>query len=155
MCDYLSNVQANSIKAGGYIILKGLPCKVVEVHKSKTGKHGSAKMRFVGIDIFTRKKVEDWYPGSDMVESPEVKKYDIRVTDMDETTVTGTVVKGKGHVQKTFPLPQGRQESLMELVDEIRERYDSGQPTLVTIASAVGKEAVVGVKGSKNSDDSD
>jgi translation initiation factor 5A len=57
----------------------GSPCKVVEVHKSKTGKHGNAKMRFVGIDIYTRKKYEDWFPGAESVEIPEVKKYDIRV----------------------------------------------------------------------------
>jgi hypothetical protein len=36
-------------------------------------------MRFVGIDIFTRKKHEDWFPGSESVEIPEVKKYDLKV----------------------------------------------------------------------------
>lgn len=42
---------------GHNIILKGKPCKVVEMTTSKTGKHGHAKINFTGLDIFTGKKV--------------------------------------------------------------------------------------------------
>ena len=51
-------VQAGSIRKGGYIMIKGRPCKVVDVSTSKTGKHGHAKAHFVAIDIFTDKKCE-------------------------------------------------------------------------------------------------
>ncbi|CAN6550476.1 unnamed protein product [Malus baccata var. baccata] len=56
--------QAGTIRKNGYIVIKGRPCKVVEVSTSKTGKHGHAKCHFVGIDIFTAKKLEDIVPSS-------------------------------------------------------------------------------------------
>jgi translation elongation factor P/translation initiation factor 5A len=31
------------VKEGSYVIIDGEPCKIVEVEKSKPGKHGSAK----------------------------------------------------------------------------------------------------------------
>ncbi|KAG2545731.1 hypothetical protein PVAP13_9KG229481 [Panicum virgatum] len=51
--------QAGTIRKNGYIVIKGRPCKVVEVSTSKTGKHGHAKCHFVAIDIFNGKKLED------------------------------------------------------------------------------------------------
>ncbi|MFP3484331.1 MAG: translation initiation factor IF-5A, partial [Caldivirga sp.] len=41
--------SAGDIKEGSYIMIDNVPCRVVEVEKSKTGKHGSAKARIVGI----------------------------------------------------------------------------------------------------------
>ena len=55
------HVAAGSIKKGGYCMLKGFPCKVIEFTTAKPGKHGSAKASIVGIDIFTNKKYEDSY----------------------------------------------------------------------------------------------
>lgn len=45
-----------SLKEGSYIVIDGEPCKVVEVEKSKPGKHGSAKVRLTGIAVFTGSK---------------------------------------------------------------------------------------------------
>ena len=38
---------------------EGTPLQVVVMSTSKTGKHGSAKVNLVGIDIFTAKKYEE------------------------------------------------------------------------------------------------
>jgi len=38
--------------------------QVVEISTSKSGKHAHAKCGFVGIDIFTAKKLEDIIPSS-------------------------------------------------------------------------------------------
>jgi translation initiation factor 5A len=46
------------------MVIKGRPCKIVDVSTSKTGKHGHAKCNFVGVDIFTGKKYEDMTPSS-------------------------------------------------------------------------------------------
>ena len=49
-------MEAGQIRKGGFIMIKGNPCKVSDVSTSKTGKHGHAKCHFVAIDIFTGKK---------------------------------------------------------------------------------------------------
>jgi len=38
-------------------MIKGHPCKVVDVSHAKPGKHGAAKANIVGIDLFSNKKV--------------------------------------------------------------------------------------------------
>eukprot|EP00009_Paramoeba_aestuarina_P007859 CAMPEP_0201516140 /NCGR_PEP_ID=MMETSP0161_2-20130828/7534_1 /ASSEMBLY_ACC=CAM_ASM_000251 /TAXON_ID=180227 /ORGANISM="Neoparamoeba aestuarina, Strain SoJaBio B1-5/56/2" /LENGTH=60 /DNA_ID=CAMNT_0047913163 /DNA_START=74 /DNA_END=253 /DNA_ORIENTATION=+ len=54
--DATTPAQASSLRKGGHIVIKGHPCKVVEMSTSKTGKHGHAKVHFVAVDIFTNKK---------------------------------------------------------------------------------------------------
>jgi translation initiation factor 5A len=46
---------------------------------SKTGKHGSAKVHLVGLDIFTGKKLEALYGSTDDVTLPEIDKVDMLV----------------------------------------------------------------------------
>ena len=47
--------QASAIKKGGHIMIKGHPCKVVEMSTSKTGKHGHAKVsNFIQSKSLTR-----------------------------------------------------------------------------------------------------
>jgi len=45
-------VDVGSLRVGGYMICDGEPCKIVDISKSKPGKHGSAKARIVAIGIF-------------------------------------------------------------------------------------------------------
>lgn len=67
-------MEGGQIRKGGYIMIKGHPCKVSDVSTSKTGKHGHAKCHFVAIDIFTGKKMEDLVPASHTTMIPFVKK---------------------------------------------------------------------------------
>jgi translation initiation factor 5A len=45
-------VDVGSLRVGGYMIIDGEPCHIVDIAKSKPGKHGSAKARIVAIGIF-------------------------------------------------------------------------------------------------------
>ena len=37
--------QCSSLRKGGHVMLKGHPCKIVEMSTSAPGKHGPAKVR--------------------------------------------------------------------------------------------------------------
>jgi translation initiation factor 5A len=45
-------VDVGSLRVGGYMIIDGEPCHIVDITKSKPGKHGSAKARIVAIGVF-------------------------------------------------------------------------------------------------------
>lgn len=62
------------LKPGKYVMIDGEPCKVVEVSSSSPGKHGSAKMRVVGIGIFDSQKRTLFGPSSEDVEVPIIER---------------------------------------------------------------------------------
>merc|ERR1719263_1831831 len=76
-------LEAGSIKKGSYLMIKGNPCKCVEVSTSKTGKHGHAKAHIVALDIFTGKKMEDLCPTSHNMSQPVVTKTEMQVLSAD------------------------------------------------------------------------
>ena len=75
-------IEAGQIRKGGMIMIKGRPCKVIDVSSSKTGKHGHAKCHFVATDIFTGKKLEDLVPASHTTYAPFVKKIEYQVSSL-------------------------------------------------------------------------
>ena len=42
--------QCSALRKNGFVVLKGRPCKIVEMSTSKTGKHGHAKVSGVRFD---------------------------------------------------------------------------------------------------------
>merc|ERR1712151_915901 len=83
-------MQAGEIRKGSHLMIKGFPCKCVEVSTSKTSKHGHAKAHIVAIDIFTGKKMEDLCPTSHNLEVPFVKRteYQLLMADYDNGEVS-------------------------------------------------------------------
>ncbi len=49
-------VDVGELRVGGYMIIEGEPCRIMDIAKSKPGKHGSAKARIVAIGVFDKQK---------------------------------------------------------------------------------------------------
>jgi translation initiation factor 5A len=45
-------VHVGELRVGGYMLIEGEPCHIVDIQKSKPGKHGSAKARIAAIGVF-------------------------------------------------------------------------------------------------------
>uniref|UniRef100_A0A3B3ZQ43 Eukaryotic translation initiation factor 5A n=1 Tax=Periophthalmus magnuspinnatus TaxID=409849 RepID=A0A3B3ZQ43_9GOBI len=129
--------QCSSLRKNGYVMLKGNPCKIVEMSTSKTGKHGHAKVHLVGLDIFTGKKLEDICPSTHNMDVPNVTRKDYQVQLYDGFL---SLMDDSGATKEDLRLPDN------EVGTEIGKKFDNGESFLVTVLKAVGQEAVVATK---------
>ena len=67
-------VEVGSLKTGSYVIVDDVACRIVEVTKSKPGKHGAAKARIVAIGVFDSLKRSFVRPVDAKVDMPMIEK---------------------------------------------------------------------------------
>jgi len=67
-------VDVGSLRVGGYVIVNDEPCRIVEIAKSKPGKHGAAKARVVAIGVFDGQKRTFVKPVDAQIEVPIIEK---------------------------------------------------------------------------------
>lgn len=67
-------IDVGSLRVGGYMMIDGEPCHIVDITKSKPGKHGSAKARIVAIGVFDDQKRQFVKPVDNNTEVPIIDK---------------------------------------------------------------------------------
>jgi translation initiation factor 5A len=67
-------VDVGSLRVGGYMMIDNEPCRIVDIAKSKPGKHGSAKARIVSIGVFDGQKRQFVKPVDSGAEVPIIDK---------------------------------------------------------------------------------
>lgn len=121
-------------------MIKGRPCKIVEMSTSKTGKHGHAKVHLVALDIFTGKKLEDICPSTHNMDVPNVVRKDYQLLDVDDGGFLSLMDNDTGDTREDIALPEG------ELGDEIKERFGNDEALLVSVLAAMDEECAIAVK---------
>ena len=122
-----------SIKEGSYIVIDGEPCRVVQVDKSKPGKHGSAKVRLVAINIFTGAKKSYVGPADSRVEIPIIDKR------------AGQVIAITPDMIQLMDLETYETFEVENVDEEIREKLQPGVE--VEYWKVLGKTKIMRVKG--------
>merc|ERR1719473_817757 len=112
-------------------MIKEHPCKIVELSSSKTGKHGHAKVHFVGIDIFTGKKYEDICPASHNMEVPFVKRSEYILSMVDEKDGSVSVLDlTTSQIRSDLRLPASTQFG-EPMEDDLKVQSDFLQATML------------------------
>ena len=123
-------LEAGQIRKGGHIMIKGNPCKVIDVSTSKTGKHGHAKCHFVATDIFTGKKMEELVPSSHNLEVPNVSRQDYSLLDVDMDDEFVSLMDDAGETKDDLKLPNEE-----DIRRQIIADFEAGK----TLEQAVGE----------------
>merc|ERR1739838_128476 len=133
-------MAAGAVKKGSHCMLKGWPCKVTDYSTAKVGKHGSAKAKIIGADIFTNNKYEEICPTSHNVEIPVVSRK--TYTLMAITEGFTSLLDDDGTTRDDIAVPTG------EIGKKIEEMLENGDCTIsVVVMAAVGREQIVEAKG--------
>ncbi len=107
--------ELGDLKVGSFIVIDGEPCRIVEMSKAKTGKHGSAKAHVVAIGIFSGSKKTLVAPVSQRVEVPIIDKRTAQVL-----AITGDTIQLMDlNTYETFEVDMPKEE-------EIRSKLEPG-----------------------------
>ena len=131
-------LQCSALRKGGHVVIKGRPCKIVDMSTSKTGKHGHAKVHLVAIDIFTQKKLEELSPSTHNMEVPNVGRMEYSLVDIDDGFMN--LMTSDGAMKDDVKVPEG------ELGDKITSEFEEGKELVVSVITAMGEEAAIAYK---------
>ena len=137
-------IEAGAARKGGFLVIKGRPCKIVDMSKAKVGKHGAAKCAFTGIDIFTGKKLEAIAPASAGLSQPIVERNEYEMCDISDDDFV-TLMDAGGNMREDIKVPEDP-----ETAKKLRARMDEGITTMVTVLKAMGAEQIIDMKDAAN-----
>lgn len=140
--------QASALRKNGHVLIKSRPCKIVEMSTSKTGKHGHAKIHMVGIDIFTKKKLEDICPSTHNMNVPNVKRKEYQVVDLDDDGFY-TLMDEAGEDRMDLKHTDICEEDLAT-ARQMLENLPEGQELTASVTAAMGEEAIIKLRYTKS-----
>merc|ERR1711934_262448 len=138
-------IRAGEVRKGGYVMLKGKPCKVVEVSISKTGKHGHAKANITGLDVFTGRKYVEISPTSHNMTAPTMFRSEYELTNVNADGEM-ELMDAVGTMNNLLRLPKDTHGEFTALSQRIMTKHREvaeGRAVFVTVLKAMDTEQVV------------
>ncbi|KAL3495362.1 translation protein SH3-like domain-containing protein [Aspergillus germanicus] len=133
-------MQCSALRKNGFVVIKGRPCKIVDMSTSKTGKHGHAKVHLVAIDIFTGKKLEELCPSTHNMDVPNVTRREYQLLDVTDDGFL-SLMDDNGGTKDDVKVPDG------DVGDRINKMFtEEGKDCNVVILTAMGEQSCMEVK---------
>jgi translation initiation factor 5A len=133
-------MQCSALRKNGFVVIKGRPCKIVDMSTSKTGKHGHAKVHLVALDIFTGKKYEDLSPSTHNMDVPNVSRREFQLLDISDDGFL-SLMNDDGDTKDDVKLPDGEVGEKINRLFKIDEK-----DTNVVVLTSMGEESAVEAK---------
>lgn len=131
--------KASACRKGSFLMINGHPCKIIEMSTSKTGKHGHAKCKFMGKDIFDNSQHELVQTSTHNVDIPNITRLEYQLSDIADDDYV-SMMDDNAEIRADLKLPEG------ELGDNIKKLFESGEDCVLTVLGACDKELIVDCK---------
>jgi translation initiation factor 5A len=83
----IRRTEIQKLKTGQYIMVEEEPCVIKSTERSKSGKHGHAKVRVVCVGIFDNNKRSLTFPSGSMVDVPEIIKGNAQINFIEDNLI--------------------------------------------------------------------
>jgi translation initiation factor 5A len=120
------------VKPGRYILIDGIPCRVVDMEFSAPGKHGAAKVRVTAIGLFDGSKRTLLKPSNADIEVPVITKKKAQVVSLTDISVQ--LMDLESYETYELPIPE-------DLKGELKAGIE------IEIIESMGKKAIGRVVG--------
>ena len=120
------------LRPGRFLLIDGVPCRVVEIDVSSPGKHGAAKMRVTAVGIFDGSKKTLLKPSDADIEVPVINKKKAQVVSITENRAQLMDLES----YDTYELP---------VPEDLKNSVKAGAE--VEVMESMGKKAISRVMG--------
>ena len=123
----IRRTEIQKLKTGQYIMVEEEPCQIKATERSKSGKHGHAKVRVVCVGVFDNNKRSLTIPSGHMVESPEILKGTAQINFIEDTLVNIMDLESYESVDVAWPADEELKQKIKEL------QLDPGKMSLAQV----------------------
>jgi len=114
----IRRTEIQKLKSGQYIMVEDEPCIIKATERSKSGKHGHAKVRVVCVGVFDNNKRSLTIPSGHMIEVPEIVKGTAQINFIEENSINIMDLETYESVDVRWPAEEELKTKLKELQAE-------------------------------------
>ena len=111
----IRRTEVQKLKTGQYIMVDEEPCIIKATERSKSGKHGHAKVRVVCVGMFDKNKRSLTIPSGHVVDIPEILKGAAQINFIEDTLINIMDLESYESVDVAWPDDEDLKAKIKEL----------------------------------------
>ncbi|MFX0020863.1 MAG: translation initiation factor IF-5A [Candidatus Hermodarchaeota archaeon] len=139
----IRRTEIQKLKTGQYIMVDEEPCIIKSTERSKSGKHGHAKVRVVCVGMFDNNKRSLTIPSGHMVDIPEITKGNAQINFIEDASINVMDLETYESLDVDWP----QDEDLIKKLKELQANPDQISATQVEYWQLAGKTLINRVFG--------
>ena len=134
----IRRTEIQKLKSGQYLMVDEEPCLIRSTERSKSGKHGHAKVRVVCVGLFDNNKRSLTFPSGSMVNVPEIAKGTAQINFIEDASINIMDLESYESMDVDWP----KEEDLTKKLKELQANPDKISTAQVEYWQLAGKTLI-------------